>query len=531
MEASALTAPTRLARLTSSPSLLRLRSDEQLVSLLRSGSNEAFRAIYDRYGQRLFSYVRQMLGPGSRQDAEDVLQDVFARTYTVLLADDREVNLRPWLYRVAHNRCIDHLRRPRPATSELLETSGKELQDPFEAVQRREDLQRLVADIERLPDQQKSALLLREINGLSYRELAEALDVSVPAVKSLLVRARVELVETAEARDTACLSVRDELALAIDRRVRASGRARRHMRDCAGCRDYQAGVLGMRRSFAALSPVSVLGPLALVAKAATFGSSGGGAGATAGSAGGGAAGGIASGGLAAGTAGKIAAVVSTAAITAGGAVEIERRVSDRAKAAAETQAPGAARPAADRSSAAPVATGTASDPIERDSDSERASTRTPGDRRTADTGKRRRGSESERSTGTRRGGAPVAADGRPRAGAPGGAVTPGAPGAGGGGGSGTTPGVDIPAPGAPVTPVVPATPSEPVPTVPNLPASGAPTTPAPTDPPPAPPAPAVEAPAPPPVIEKIKEKVGHLPKPDKVKGPKPGRGPEVDVGL
>ena len=167
MEASALHAPPRLARLTSTPALLRLRSDEQLVSLLRAGSPDAFRAIYERYGQRLFAYVRQMLGPGSRQDAEDVLQDVFARAYTMLKRDEREINLRPWLYRVAHNRCIDHLRRPAPTTAELVESSAKALHDPFEEVQRRDDLLRLVADFGRLPDQLKSALLLREINGLS----------------------------------------------------------------------------------------------------------------------------------------------------------------------------------------------------------------------------------------------------------------------------------------------------------------------------------------------------------------------------
>ena len=536
MEASALHAPTRLARLTSSPSLLRLRSDEQLVSLLRSGSPEAFRAIYERYGQRLFSYVRQMLGPGSRQDAEDVLQDVFARTYTTLRTDNREVNLRPWLYRVARNRCIDHLRRPRPATTELLETSGKALQDPFDEIERREDLQRLVADIERLPEQQKSALLLREINGLSYRELAEALDVSVPAVKSLLVRARVELVETAEARETACFSVRDELALAVDRRVRPSPRARRHLRDCAGCRDYQAGVRGMRRSLAALSPVAVAGPLAVIVKAAGFGGSSGGAGATVGSAGGGAAGGFAGGGLAAGTAGKIAAVVSTAAITAGGAVEIERRVSERAKAtpAAETQGSGAEGQPSGASAPALSATGATADERKRGSGSKPASSRRPGDRPASGRRQRRAGTDRERSTDTRRADAPGAGVDRPSAGAPADGRTPAGPGGGSGGpigGGGAAPGADVPSStGAPVAPTVPVTAPEQTPDVPSLPEQDPAIAPAPADPPPALPAPTVEAPVAPPVKDKIKEKVGDLPKPVREVGPKPGRGPKVDPG-
>ena len=72
-----------------------------------------------------------------------------------------------------------------------------------------------------LPEQQRSALLMREMEGLSYNDLAAALGVTVPAVKSLLVRARVGLVEAIEARDTACVEIRDDLASAFDRGVRA----------------------------------------------------------------------------------------------------------------------------------------------------------------------------------------------------------------------------------------------------------------------------------------------------------------------
>src|SRR3954452_12784478 len=146
MEASALHAPVLARRPLSSP-LLRLRSDEQLVSLFRAGSEEAFAAMHDRYRQRLFAYVRQMLSAATRADAEDVLQDVFVRAYGALRADEREVNLRAWLYRVAHNRCIDHLRRPAPSAGEVFDMSRTPpLQDPLEAAQRRDDLRRLVDD-------------------------------------------------------------------------------------------------------------------------------------------------------------------------------------------------------------------------------------------------------------------------------------------------------------------------------------------------------------------------------------------------
>jgi len=345
VEASALQAPAGVSRLSLGP-LLRLRSDDQLVAAFRAGSDDAFTTLHGRYQQRLFAYARQMLG-GSRQDAEDVLQDVFVRAYGALRADHRDVNVRAWLYRVAHNRCIDQLRRPTPPASEIFEMSRKPLHDPFEQAQRREDLRRLVHDVGRLPDQQRSALLMREIDGLSYADLAVALDTSVPAVKSLLVRARVGLVEAVEARDMDCSIIRGDLMEAYDRGVKASGRARRHMRECDSCREYRTALRQVQRSLALLSPLGA-GPLAIAAKLLGLGgaSAGGGAAASAGAGGGFAV----STGIGAVSACKVAAVVCTAAIATGGAVEVKKTV-DRVKqgrahvAAASTGAPSsAARP-------------------------------------------------------------------------------------------------------------------------------------------------------------------------------------------
>ena len=130
------------------------------------GYDDAFQVIHDRYRQRLFAYTRQMLS-GSRSDAEDALQDVFLRAYSALRNDDRPVTLRAWLYRVAHNRCVDQLRRPVPAAGEVFEMSRTPLRDPLDEAERREDLRRLVQDVGRLPEQQRSALLMRELEGLS----------------------------------------------------------------------------------------------------------------------------------------------------------------------------------------------------------------------------------------------------------------------------------------------------------------------------------------------------------------------------
>jgi RNA polymerase sigma factor (sigma-70 family) len=215
--------------------LLRLHSDEQLVALFRAGHDEAFRAIHDRYEKRLRAYTRQML-PGGHDD-EDAVQDVFIRAYSGLRSSQREFALRAWLFRVAHNRCVDELRRPKPPAPEVLQLTGHPVQDPVSEADRRESLRRLIVDVRRLSDQQRSALLMREMGGISYAELACRLGTSVPAVKSLLVRARIALAEAAAARDTACSVIRDELVGAHDCAVRPNATAQRHMRDCPGCRN------------------------------------------------------------------------------------------------------------------------------------------------------------------------------------------------------------------------------------------------------------------------------------------------------
>jgi len=307
--------------------LLRLRSDEQLVAMFRAGDDDAFRAIHDRYRARLLAYARQML-PGRRQDAEDALQDVFIRAHASLRASGRTITLRAWLYRIAHNRCVDELRRPAPPAPEALALVRPPAADPVAEAERRESLRRLVQDVRALPDQQRSALLMRELEGISYQELAGALDVSVPAVKSLLVRARVGLAQAQEARDAPCPEMREELVLAVDRGVRPGGLARRHLGECEGCRAWRADLRRQRRSLAALAPV---GPLAFATKLLGLGGIG------SGSAGGGAAAATGGGAVAAGaTVGggtigltHVAAVLAAAVVTAGGAVEVEHSLSAR----------------------------------------------------------------------------------------------------------------------------------------------------------------------------------------------------------
>ena len=192
---------------------------------------------------------------------------------------------------------------------------------------------------------------MREIDGMSYADLAAALGVTIPAIKSLLVRARVGLVEAQTARDTDCQEIRRDLMTAYDRGVKAPGRARKHMRECDGCREYRRGLRGMRRSFAALTPVGA-GPLALVAKLLGIGGAGGGAAAATGG------GAIVAGGAGTATACKVAAVVCATAITAGGAAEV-RKLTDEPASKSKTRSAAAATPARKAPAATAVPAGQA----------------------------------------------------------------------------------------------------------------------------------------------------------------------------
>jgi RNA polymerase sigma factor (sigma-70 family) len=308
MEASALRQSAALPALAGRSPLLRLQSDERLIALTRRGHHGAFEALVQRYQPRLLAFCRHMLG--SREDAEDVLQEVFTAAFNAIRADDRPINARPWLYRIARNRSLNHLRRPQP--------SGQDSMDVFErdggistadTVHRREEFRQIVSDVGELPETQRTALLLREIDALSYDQIAEAMDTTVPSVKSLLVRARVSLAEAAEARLLTCSEVRLELGQVAEGLARTTAPVRRHLRTCDRCRTFR---VELRKTTRALTAVYPLGPLVLFKKLWL---------AKAGFGGAGAAGAAAGGGAAAGT-GGMAGVAMTAAggITAGGAV-------------------------------------------------------------------------------------------------------------------------------------------------------------------------------------------------------------------
>ena len=173
--------------------------DTDLVAAVRAGDDRAFSEIVERYQERLLGFARRLLH-GTGHDAEDVVQDAFIRAYNALRATGNEMHLRPWLYMIVRNRAMDDLRRPARVAAELEDIehfapAASFDHDPAERAAERELLRDVVAEMQRLPERQRLALVMRELDGASHVEMSERLGTSIPATKSLLVRARTTVHE------------------------------------------------------------------------------------------------------------------------------------------------------------------------------------------------------------------------------------------------------------------------------------------------------------------------------------------------
>lgn len=372
MEASALKRASKRGLLARRSPLLRMESDPRLVALIRAGHEGAFEILFNRYHSRLLGFCQSMLK--SRQDAEDVLQEVFANAHSAMLGDEREINVRPWLYRIARNRCLNHLRKPVPDGQDSMDILPSEHgTSTAERVQNREELRLLMADVKTLPETQRTALLLREIDQMSYEEIAQAMQTTVPSVKSLLVRARIGLAESSQARLLTCGEVQLKLAEAAEGLAKTTGPVRKHVRACDECRGFRDQLRADHKALASIVPVGIFGLLHGGLLAKLFG--GGAAGSTGGAAGAGAIGTAGSAaGAAAGTAGavggiagavggaigtKAAAGVATAALLTAGAVEVQNsgtpvEPTTAAQAPISAPAPPATDPAGDPKTTPPA---------------------------------------------------------------------------------------------------------------------------------------------------------------------------------
>jgi RNA polymerase sigma factor (sigma-70 family) len=310
MEAQSLPRNGRLF-LPRSPRVLGALSDEKLVEQVRRGNEAAFETVYDRHHRGILSFCRHMLG--SPDEAEDAVQQSFISAYDAMRSDQRDIRLKPWLYAIARNRCLSILRarREEPAELEDVPTAGL-----AEEVQQRSDLRALLGDLHGLPVEQRAALVLSEVGGLSHSEVGAVVGCEVAKVKSLVFQARTSLIESRRAREIPCNEIREQLATATGGALRR-GPLRRHLRTCAGCAEFRDEVMSQRKALAALLPV--IPTLGLKKSAlASIGLGGGGGGGAAIGLGGGVAS-LASSGAAV----KLATAVVVAAVAVGGGLMLE----------------------------------------------------------------------------------------------------------------------------------------------------------------------------------------------------------------
>jgi RNA polymerase sigma factor (sigma-70 family) len=246
------------------------RSEDELLARVHGGDDTAFEALYDVYHRRLLAFCQHMLG--SREEAEDVLQHTFMAAYRSLRAGYEVVDLKPWLYTIARNRCLSVMRVRREEVE--LDEGAPATEGLAAEVDRRADLRMLVRDVQRLPPDQRAALVLFEVGDQSHEEIAAVLGVRREKVKALVFQAREALMGWRTARETPCAQVREQLATL---RGRAVSRAaiRRHVEQCSGCADYQTAVRSQRAALAVALPVA---PAAAGLRAAVLGSAAGGSG-------------------------------------------------------------------------------------------------------------------------------------------------------------------------------------------------------------------------------------------------------------
>jgi RNA polymerase sigma factor (sigma-70 family) len=171
---------------------LRTQPDRRLVSLVREGYENAFEEIVRRYGKPLTRYAAAIVGGR----AEDVTQDAFSKALLALRRDSAEIELRPWLFRIVRNTALNDLRDSPPSAAALAETiaSGS---NPAEELERREELTDLMRRLQSLPEAQRAAIVMRELEGLSHGEIASALGVSDGGARQAIYRARRSLRDAA----------------------------------------------------------------------------------------------------------------------------------------------------------------------------------------------------------------------------------------------------------------------------------------------------------------------------------------------
>jgi RNA polymerase sigma factor (sigma-70 family) len=219
-------------------------TDHALVGAARAGDERAFEALYQRYQRRIATYVQGMVRDHGR--AEDITQEVFMSALRRMRSNEAEIAFKPWIYEIAKNACIDAFRRSRRAeivsfdADDGAERLGGVDAAPDTALDTRVKLDNLRGAFDGLSDAHHQILVMRELGGLSYREIGERMGMSRPAVESTLFRARRRLAEEYDelVSGKRCLRVQAIIAGSGDGRVgvRDERRMARHVSHCQPCR-------------------------------------------------------------------------------------------------------------------------------------------------------------------------------------------------------------------------------------------------------------------------------------------------------
>ncbi|MCW3066756.1 MAG: polymerase, sigma-24 subunit, subfamily, partial [Solirubrobacterales bacterium] len=197
------------------------------------------------------AFCRHMLG--SREDAEDASQHTFIAAHRDLLASSRKIQLRPWLYAIARNRCLSMLRARRESIG-LDQIAPVATEGLADVVQRRQDLRELLGDVASLPEDQRAAIVLFELGDLSQAEIAGVLGRQTAQVGALVFQARTALMQSRTARELDCGDIREEIATARGPAL-LRGHLRRHLRTCPGCSAYAEQIKHQRANLSVLLPV------------------------------------------------------------------------------------------------------------------------------------------------------------------------------------------------------------------------------------------------------------------------------------
>jgi RNA polymerase sigma factor (sigma-70 family) len=229
--------------------------DDALLSRLARGDGDAWLRLDRRYRTALRRYAASLCRPGTA-DPDDVVQDVLVRALRELQGGFTPDHLSAWLHRMVRNATIDALRHRAARPTEAL--GERAIADPGAApdavILRKDRLRRTVDDIARLPDTQRRAFIARAVDDRPVRDVACELGISERAVAMSVIRARENLLRTADARDERCDRIRPLLHDAHERGTRPAERARLHLQDCSACRTYRRDLRRVDRRLRGLVP-------------------------------------------------------------------------------------------------------------------------------------------------------------------------------------------------------------------------------------------------------------------------------------